>query len=171
MKREGLRLLVTAALFAAITAVFTAFVKVPIGTNGGYLHFGDSMIYLAACLLPFPYGLGAAAVGGALADVMAGAAAWALPTALIKACNTLPFLLAARRGERKILTRRTVLLPVLSGIITVGGYWVAETLLYGMAAATASIPFSVIQAAGSAALFYCAALMLDRVSFQRFMKG
>lgn len=174
MRNRSLRLLVSAALFAALTAVFTAFVKIPIGTSGGgYLHFGDSLIYLASCLLPFPYCMGAAAIGGALADVMAGAAAWALPTAVIKACNTVPFLLLRRLGpkEGRILTKGTALMPVLSGGITLGGYFVAESLLYGVEAATVSLPFSVIQAVGSAVLFYLAAFALDRVSFQRFMKG
>ena len=175
MRNRSLRLLVSAALFAALTAVFTAFVKIPIGTSGGgYLHFGDSLIYLAASLLPFPYCMGAAAIGGAFADVMAGAAAWALPTAVIKACNTIPFVLMRRFGrakEEQILTKGIALMPVLSGGITIGGYFVAESLLYGVEAATVSLPFSVIQAVGSAVLFYLAAFALDRVSFQRFMKG
>ena len=55
--------LVTAALFAALIAVMTAYVSFKTGINDGYLHFGDSMIYIAACVLPLPYACAAAAVG------------------------------------------------------------------------------------------------------------
>lgn len=47
--------LVKAAVFAALIAVMTAYIKFNTGINDGYLHFGDSMIYLAACILPLPY--------------------------------------------------------------------------------------------------------------------
>lgn len=85
--------LVTAALFAALIAVMTAYVSFKTGINDGYLHFGDSMIYIAACVLPLPYAMAAAAVGGLVADILAGAAMWAPFTAVIKALNVLPFAL------------------------------------------------------------------------------
>ena len=49
--------LVKAAVFAALIAVMTAYIKFNTGINDGYLHFGDSMIYLAACILPLPYAM------------------------------------------------------------------------------------------------------------------
>ena len=36
--------LVKAAVFAALIAVMTAYIKFNTGINDGYLHFGDSMI-------------------------------------------------------------------------------------------------------------------------------
>ena len=71
------------AVFAALIALMTSQIKMPTGINEGYLHFGDCMIYLAACTLPLPYALLAAAIGGATADILAGAAVWAIPTAII----------------------------------------------------------------------------------------
>ena len=81
--------LVKAAVFAALIAVMTAYIKFNTGINDGYLHFGDSMIYLAACILPLPYAMAAAAIGGFCADILAGAAAWAPFTAIIKALSNL----------------------------------------------------------------------------------
>ena len=53
---------VMAALFAAIITVVTAYVlRIP--TGNGYIHLGDSFIFLAASLLPLPYAIAAAAVG------------------------------------------------------------------------------------------------------------
>lgn len=51
MKKQSVKKITFTALFAALIAVMTAFIKMPTGINEGYLHFGDSMIYLAGCLL------------------------------------------------------------------------------------------------------------------------
>ena len=46
--------IVIAAMFAAMIAVMTAFVQIKTPT-GGYVHLGDSMIYLTASFLPLPF--------------------------------------------------------------------------------------------------------------------
>ena len=58
-------------LFAAMITLMTAYIcHIPYGANGGYIHFGDALIYIAAVLLPRPYALAAAAIGGGLADLL-----------------------------------------------------------------------------------------------------
>ena len=47
----------------------------------------------AAAVLPPPFSFMSASVGGALADLLAGYAVWAIPTAIIKALNVLPFVI------------------------------------------------------------------------------
>ena len=138
------------ALFAALIAVCTAFIKFNTGINSGYLHFGDALIYFASCILPLPYAAAAAAIGGAIADIMAGAALWAPATAVIKALNVIPFIL-----NKKIA-------PVLSGVITVAGYFLAESILYSFESAVLSVPFSLIQAVGSAVIYYVLSTLLKR---------
>ena len=83
-KYSGKALAVT-AMFAALITAATAFIKIPAPL--GYAHAGDSVIYLAACILPAPFGFIAASVGGALADLLSGYAVWAIPTAVIKAAT------------------------------------------------------------------------------------
>ena len=64
--------MVLASLFAALIAVFTAFIfRIPIkiGANSAYIHFGDAFIFLAASILPTPYAVAAAGIGGALGDL------------------------------------------------------------------------------------------------------
>jgi len=40
-------------VMAALITIMTAYLcHVPVGTNGGYIHFGDALIYLSAALLP-----------------------------------------------------------------------------------------------------------------------
>ena len=65
MRETRLRLLTLTGIFAALICLFTAYIcHIPVGPNGGYLHFGDTFIYVAASLLPQPYALLAGAIGG-----------------------------------------------------------------------------------------------------------
>ena len=140
--------LALSAMFAALITVATAFIKIPAPL--GYAHAGDSMVFLAASVLPAPLSFIAAAVGGALADLLSGYAVWALPTALIKALNVLPFFLA-----RIILS------------VTVGGYYLANLLLYDQNAALAEIPFNIMQSLVGAVLFAALGAALDAIGLKR----
>ena len=91
-RRVSVKTLALTAMFAALVTVSTAFIKVPAPL--GYAHAGDAIVYLAACLLPPPFGFFAAGIGGATADLLSGYAVFALPTAIIKSLNVLPFFLA-----------------------------------------------------------------------------
>ena len=91
MRETRLRLLTLTGIFAALICLFTAYIcHIPVGPNGGYLHFGDTFIYVAASLLPQPYALLAGAIGGGLADLLT-APMWAPATIIIKMLITLPF--------------------------------------------------------------------------------
>ena len=160
-------------LMAAIIAVFTAFVKFNTGINDGYLHFGDSMIYLAGCIIG-PYGIISAAIGGAVADILAGSAIWAIPTAKIKALNCVPFVVAmhyyTKKKDFRIVNLYTVPMVVVSALITVFGYLLAESILYSYASALTSVPFSIIQSVGSAIIFIVAGLALDAAKINKIIK-
>ena len=159
MKNEHQRLyrLVLAALFAAAIAVTTAYLlHIPIPT-GGYIHLGDALIYLAACLLPVPFAVGAAAIGAGLADLLT-APMWVIPTLIIKAIVVLPF---TRRGAR-LLCPRNVAAIFISGLISPVGYGLAACILMG--SANAFLPQflgTLIQAVGSGVLFVVIGLALD----------
>ncbi len=167
-KKESLFRKTYTAVFSAIILFSTMLVKFSIGLGEGYIHFGDCFIYISACVLPFPYCLIAGALGGALADILGGYAVWAIPTAIIKILIVLPFALVCRNNEsNKILNKRTVLMPVISGAITILGYFVAECILYSVASATLSIIGNSIQAVASGVLFYIVATALDKINFKR----
>ena len=65
---EHIKYAAITAMFAALITVTTAYIKIPAPL--GYAHAGDSMIYLAASVLPGPLGFAAAAIGGGLADLL-----------------------------------------------------------------------------------------------------
>ena len=88
---KTLRRLTTTAVFAALITLMTAYIfHIPVGMNGGYVHLGDSLIYLAAATLPLPYACAAGAIGGGLADLLTSPA-WAPATIIIKMLICLPF--------------------------------------------------------------------------------
>ena len=60
-------------------------------------------------------------------------------------------------------------MPIASGLITIFGYLLAEGLLYTFPTALTSVPFSIVQAVGSAAIYYAAAAALDKAGFKQYI--
>ncbi len=90
-KSSSVTLLTLTGLFAAMITLTTAYLcHIPYGSNGGYIHFGDALIYIAAVFLPQPYALTAAAIGAGLADLLT-APAWMPATIIIKILITFSF--------------------------------------------------------------------------------
>lgn len=163
MKRKSRMWIVLAALFAALILLVTAYVlHIPTGLNEGYIHLGDTVIYVAASLLPLPYAMAAAALGGALADVLSGAVVWAPFTAAIKALMVLPF--TSRRTT--LFCWRNGWAVGVAGLIGVAGYFVAGAILYGFGAAIVEILPNLIQEAAGGALYIVLALALDRAKIK-----
>ena len=160
--------LVVTGIMAALIMLMTAYIcHIPVGTNGGYVHFGDALIYLAAALLPKPYALAAAAIGGGLADLFT-APIWLPATVVIKMLIVLPF---AERSQ-KIVTIRNVAAVILAYFISGFGYFAAEYVLFE----TVSIFWitmlqTLVQSGGSAVFFIIFGMALDKIGFKkRFMK-
>ena len=151
-------------LMAAMITLMTAYIcHIPIGLNGGYLHFGDSLIYLAAALLPTPYALAAAAIGGGLADLLT-VPLWLPATIVIKPLIALPFTCKSA----KIITPRNVAASVTACTISCTGYFAAEYLIFGASAAPiASLSGNLLQSGGSAVFFIVFGLALDRTHIKR----
>ena len=130
---------------------------IPIPT-GGYIHLGDALIYLAACLLPAPYAVGAAMVGAGLADLLT-APLWVVPTLLIKALVALLF---TSRGPRLLCPRNGAAL-LLACLLSPAAYGLAACLLLGgVNAFWPQFLGTLVQAVGSGAVFTVLALALDR---------
>ena len=171
--KKSLFKITNTAIFTAIILLSTMLIKFSTGMGEGYVHFGDCFIYLTACILPFPYCLIAGALGGALADILGGFAVWAIPTAIIKALIVVPFMLMCRKNKTtKILTVKTASMTVISGLISMLGYFITECILYSVASATLSIVGNTIQAVASGILFIIIASALDKMNFKsKLFKG
>ena len=163
-----LRRMVTAALFAAAITVVTAFfLHIPIPGSSGYVHLGDTLIYLVACMLPAPYAIFAASVGAGLADLLT-APAWVLPTLIIKAIVALQFTCKCDH----LLTRRNSIAVFTTMLVSPTLYSLAYCIMTGtMAAFIPQFAGTIVQAIGSAVVFFPLAFMLDRLQFKtRFAK-
>ncbi len=156
---EKLLHMVYAGLFAAMTALLTATLHIPVAS--GYIHCGDAVIYMAAAVLPMPYAVGASAAGGMLADVLSGYPAYALPTFLIKGLIAVTFSLIG--GERKICKKRAAGM-VFCGILSVIGYWITAVILYGgwYSQLILTVPGNCIQAAASGIVYSVIAAAMER---------
>ena len=177
MKQKALlHRIILASVFAAMTTVLTFYVKIPV--QNGYLHIGDGIIYIAACLLPTPAAMLCGALGGCLADLLGGYTLYILPTFIIKGLLTLTF----DSKSKKILTKRNILALAVGAVITVGGYYLADAVIisYSSAESFKSVLFSpvpwtsaisglvsnLIQAAASSAVFIALATALDRIKIK-----
>ena len=115
MKKESkfkLNQVVLAALFAALTTVLTYYVKIP--SVNGYMHIGDSMIYLCASILPTPLAALSAGIGAALSDAVGGYTMYIIPTFIIKALLVLCFTHTAK----KLLCKRNIIAVFVAAAIT-----------------------------------------------------
>lgn len=163
-----IKYLTITGIMAALITIMTAYLcHVPVGVNGGYIHFGDSLIYLAAVLLPRPYALAAAAIGGGMADLLT-APMWVIPTVIVKMLITLPF----TNRNQKIIGSRNVVALLVAYLISGIGYFFAEYILFGTwSVFLVSMSQSLIQSGGSAVFFVIFGVALDKVHFKtRFMK-
>lgn len=163
--KKNTRLLVMTALFAAAVAATTAYVlHIPLPT-GGYIHVGDALIYLCACLLPAPWAMAAGAVGGALADLLT-APMWAPATLVIKALICLPF-----TGKRDtVLGTRNALAVLIAGLLSPTLYgFVNVFFAQSWAAFVPQFVGTLIQGIGSGVVFLVLAVACDRAGLKRHL--
>ena len=139
-----------AGIMAALVAVATFAVQVPIPATKGYLNFGDIMIFVSALVFGPVVGGFAGGVGSALSDVAGGYASTYAPfTLIIKGAEGIIAGLIAKKGSKK----RNILAVTIAGVEMVSGYFLAEFfgLSLGWAAAT-EVPFNILQIAAGGAI-------------------
>ena len=151
-------------IMAALITIMTAYVfHIPVGVNGGYVHFGDALIYLAAALLPKPYALAAAAIGGGLADLLT-APMWTPATVIIKMLIAVAF----TNKAGKIIAPRNVVATIIAYFVSGLGYFVAEYILFGSwSVFLVSMSQSLIQSGGSAVFFIILGLAMDKMNVKK----
>ena len=156
----------TTGIFTALVFVVTAYLHIP--TNNGYIHVGDGFIYLAACVLPWPYAMAVGAGGAFLADCLTGFAIWAPGSVIIKSLTALLF---SRKGS-KMMRLYNLLMLLPATVLCAGGYYLYEAVLYGnFAAPLAGIPTNLVQSAASAILFVAVGHTFDKFNVKQKIIG
>lgn len=141
MNSKKIKRLTLGGMLAALTAVFTAYVSLPIA--GGYFHPGDAMIALSGVVLG-PFAAIPAAIGSCLADLLAGYTIYAPFTFVIKGLMGLIAGWGCASGK---INLKSVGALVLGGLVVVGGYFATDSILYSAETALASIPWNALQGA------------------------
>ena len=143
----NLKKLVTAALFAALACAATMAVRIPTPGTGGYIHPGDAVVILCGVILGPGWGFLAAGIGSAMADLLGAYFLYVPITFVIKGAVAFTAGSIYHRIGKTSKSRYTAV--VLGGvgdiILVAGGYFLCEVMLYGAAAAAASVPANLIQ--------------------------
>ena len=164
--------LACAGMFAALIFVSIFFLSVPNGL-GGFIHFGDALIFTAAAVLPFPYGLVAAAVGPGLFNLARGPV-WLPFTIVIKPLMAMCF---SNKSYAILGSKRNVFAPFLAAGINTAFYFFANVILFSLgmlpaqhigawAAGFAALPALFVQGVGSVVFFFLIAKALDRANIK-----
>lgn len=117
--------------------------------SGAYASLGDVGLYIALLLLPTPWAALAAALGAALADLIAGSAIYAPATLIIKAGMAfLAHLFLKKSSGTWVDCAKAVGFSSLAMIVL---YFVYDLLILGdYNVAALSLPFNVLQAVACA---------------------
>ncbi len=164
MKNKKIYKLTLTAIFAALIFAATM-LHINIGVNGGYVHLGDALIYLSAALLPTPYAICAAIIGGGLADLSSGAVLWILPTVIIKGFSAAFF----TNKKPRLICLQNIIACIIGAVFCVGGYYIAEVLIYGCGfiIPIASIPANLIQTLASSIIFILISGVFDKLDLKK----
>lgn len=144
-KDTNIKTLTITALMAALVFAGTYYLKIPIPAMGGYIHLGDSMIFLTVCIIGKKEGAAAGAIGAALADLIGGYAIWMVPTFFIKAIMALIMGVLAERSHK---TYGWIAGCLVSCVFQVVAYSVATAFLFDKASAFAMITGNTVQSLG-----------------------
>lgn len=146
--------MVLTALMVCLVLLATYIIKIPSPFTQGYVHLGDTMIFLSVLLLGKKGGAAAAGLGSGLADLMGGYAAYAPWTFIIKGLMAFimgAFIEAATRKKKHHMKIGSVPLVEIIGMVIAGtemviGYAVVDGVLAGnMLAGILGAPFNVGQ--------------------------
>jgi uncharacterized membrane protein len=174
MNREKTTKMILTGLMMAMIVVATSFITIPT-PGGGYIHFGDTMIFLSVLILGWRYGAVAAGFGSALADLIAGYPVWMLWTLVIKGLMAVTMGLFIQKAAKKpgvmILGVPAYHLVgmILAGLEMAAGYCIAGGIIYGnFITSILGIPLNILQFGVGAVLATMLAAALYKTPARKF---
>jgi len=170
----GTKKIVLAGLMAALATVGTMVIQIP--TGGGYIHLGDSIVYLCGVLLGPVLGGAAAAIGSMLADLLSGYGQYAIPTFLIKGLDAMIvgfiYMNVMKNGTTTMNKAiRYIIAFIPGGLIMVVGYALTEFFFYGAGGVLGTFGPNFVQAFMGGAIGLPILLALEKANVQRMIHG
>jgi uncharacterized membrane protein len=158
----------------------TIIIRIP-SIKGGYINFGDIMIFITSAFLGRTAGLLAGGIGSALADILAGYSIYAPATLIIKGLEGLfcAMIMGKMKKENTNIPRLVIAL-VVSAAWMFFGYFMYEYEIggllfanqgFGAATAILNLPGNVFQGFVSAAAAIPFILAIKRTHIQEMING
>jgi uncharacterized membrane protein len=140
-------LILTAMLIALVFLSTFLNIKLPIAANGGLVHLGTAMLFIAAILFGPKKAALAGAIGMALFDLAGGWALWAPITFVSRALQGfIVGKIAWSNGRNGNSLAFNLIGTIVSMPVMIAVYYIGEVILYGnWVAPVASIPGDVVQ--------------------------
>ena len=160
--------IVFTAVFAALCCVATYVIVIPLPY--GYFNTGDIFVLLSGWFLGPIYGFIAAAIGSMLADILSGFVFYAPATFLIKGIDAVLAYYIWRLLKAVIKKENLDFLPraisaFVGELFMVFGYFLFESILYGIVGGTASLLGNALQGVICALVATIIVGILYRITF------
>lgn len=157
------RKIVISAVFAALTFIATMVIQIRLTANG-FVNIGDCMVVICGIFLGPLYGVAAAGIGSALADIICGYFIYAPATFVIKAL--MAFLASVITKNKGIVS--VVIASIIAETIMVLGYFLYEIIIIGLPSAVAGMPGNLLQAGFG---FACSIVLYIALSKNKYIKN
>lgn len=154
------------AIFIALTYVCTWLINIrlPFVGSGGLIHLGNVPMLVAALVFGWKAGAIAGSFGMALFDLTSGWLLWSPFTFVIVGLMGLVVGMFAEKKPIKNYVLNAIVAILLAIGIKVGGYYIAEGIIYGnWIAPVGSIPGNIIQVSVAAVIAIPLAPLLKRI--------
>ena len=167
-KSSTFDLILTAMLIALVfVATLTLNIRLPIAANGGLVHLGTTMLFIASILFGPKKGAAAGAVGMGLFDLVSGWTLWAPFTFLIRGLQGyIVGKIAWSRGHNGNSFGFNLLGTIISTPFMIAGYYLCEAILFrSWIIPLASIPGDIVQIVIGIAVAIPACVVLKKIPF------
>ena len=175
-RNEDIFRLALTGLMTALVLTSTIMFRIPMPFTNGYIHLGDTMIYLAVLTLGKKRGALAGGLGSSLADLLGGYTHYVPWTFAIKALMAVVMGIALERAEKQIASgsgRRfcpsEILAMIAAGLTMTAGYYIAASIMRGnWMTPLLSVPGNILQFAAGTALAYMISGALLKTPVRRY---
>lgn len=144
---ESTKDMVITSILIGLVFIFTMFINIrlPISINGGLIHTGNVMLFVAAINFGKKKGAISGAFGMAIFDIVTGWTLWAPFTFVIR--GVMGYIIGSisqrKQGKSSLYN---ILGITIAGIWMISGYYLTEVILYGnFIVPVTSIPGNLVQ--------------------------
>jgi len=138
------RQIAAVGVMGALTTIATMMFVFPIPATSGYFNLGDTIVMITSLTFGPVVGAIAGGLGSGLADLLGGWYNWVIFTTVIK--GTEGYVVGRLAGPKEGRTmQKTLTAWAAGGLCMVGGYFLVQIFMYGLAGALTELPFNGVQ--------------------------